>query len=76
VIPSADIDQVLLFFCEEGWHKVARIVGKTLVVFEERGLRITAQEIDDRMATLVGSGQLEAQGNIRNWRYSEVRKPT
>jgi hypothetical protein len=27
------------------------------------------------MAVLVGSGQLQAQGNIKKWRYSEVRLP-
>ena len=76
MIPASDIDQLLLSFCDKRWLKVARIIGKTLQTFEERGVRVTAEEIDARMEVLVGTRQLEAKGNIRNWRYSEVRLPT
>ena len=34
-----------------------------------------ADQIDARMAVLVGNGQLQAQGNIKKWRYSGVRLP-
>jgi hypothetical protein len=73
VIRPSDIDAVLLSFCESRWLKVARIVGQTLQTFEERGLRVTADEIDARMQSLVDTRQLEAKGKILNWRYSEVR---
>ena len=72
---ASDIDQVLLSFCEGRWLKVARIIGNTLQTFEKRGVRVSADEIDVRMEVLVDTGQLEAQGNIRKWRYSEVRLP-
>jgi hypothetical protein len=62
-------------FCHGHWQKVAKIIGKTLDTFEERGVRLTTKEIDARMEVLVGSRQLESEGNIRNWRYSEVRLP-
>jgi hypothetical protein len=75
VIPTADIDQVILSLCDREWLKVARIVGKTMKTFEGRQLHVSADEIDERMAFLVSSRQLESQGNIRNWRYSEVRLP-
>jgi hypothetical protein len=75
VIPASDIDRVLLSFCEDSWLKVARIVGKTMKTFEQRGTPISADAIDARLAALVDSRQLEARGNIRNWRYSEVRLP-
>jgi len=78
VNPASDIDRLLLSFCEKHWRKVARIVGQTYQILETRGVRITdgtAQEIDARMAVLVGTRQLEAKGNIRNWRHSEVRLP-
>ena len=47
-------------------------------VLEERGVQFDgtiADQIDARMAVLVGSGQLEAAGNIKRWRHSEVRLP-
>jgi hypothetical protein len=31
--------------------------------------------MDARMAVLVRSGKLEAEGNIKRWGYSEVRLP-
>lgn len=78
MIPAAEIDQLLLSFCDARWRKVARVIGNTMQALEERGVRIAsgvAEQLDARMAVLVGSGQLEAKGNIRNWRYSEVRLP-
>jgi biotin-(acetyl-CoA carboxylase) ligase len=78
VIPASDIDRTLLSFCDQHWRKVARIIGQTMQSFEARGIQVTgkmADEIDARMAVLVRTRQLEAQGNIRNWRHSEVRLP-
>jgi hypothetical protein len=44
-------------------------------VLEDRGIPFNVKSIDARMASLVRSKRLEAQGNIRKWRYSEVRLP-
>jgi Protein of unknown function len=76
---ASDIDRMLLSFCEKRWLKVARIIGKTMEVLERRGVEMdggVADQMDARMAALVGSGQLEAAGNIKKWRYSEVRLPS
>ena len=78
MIPADEIDQLLLSFCAERWLKVARIIGKTMDALDQRGVQIdgsVADQLDARMAVLVGSGQLEAKGNIKRWRYSEVRLP-
>jgi hypothetical protein len=75
VIPASKIDQLLLSFCDERWLKVARIIGKTLQTCEERGVQVSAEAIDARLEVLVTTRQLEAKGNIRNWRYSDVRLP-
>jgi hypothetical protein len=78
VISESEIDQLLLSFCAQRWLKVARIVGKTFTEIEQRGLAIDgtmAQAIDARLEVLVSSGQLEAVGNIKNWRFSEIRLP-
>jgi hypothetical protein len=45
---------------------------------DQRGVQIdgsVTDQLDARMAVLVGSGQLEAKGNIKRWLYSEVRLP-
>jgi hypothetical protein len=79
MISASELDKLILSFCVIPWRKVARIAGDTLQALEERSVPIdgsVAGQFDARMAALVGSGQLEAKGNIRKWRYSEVRLPT
>jgi hypothetical protein len=74
MISARTIDQLLLSFCETRWRKV----GGSFQTLEGCGIRPSGtivKIIDMRMAALVGSGRLEAQGNIRKWRYSEVRLP-
>jgi hypothetical protein len=78
VISQHEIDRLLLSFCNTQWQKVAKIIGNVLQVIEKRQIRCSigfAVTIDARMAILVRNGKLEAQGNIRKWRYSEVRLP-
>lgn len=78
MIPASDLDQLLLSFSDRQWRKVARIIGKTLDALEQRGVQLDgtiAAQIDARMAMLVGNRQLEAKGDIRRWRYSEIRLP-
>jgi len=78
MVPMADLDRLLLSFCAERWMKVARIIGDTMQALERRGVQMdgsVADQLDARMAVLVGGGQLQAKGNIKHWRYSEVRLP-
>ena len=67
-----EIDQVILAHCREQWLKVARVIGDTVNALD---VPTTPEAIADRLATLIKVGRLEAQGNIANWRYSEVRLP-
>jgi hypothetical protein len=78
MISTRQIDQLLLAFCDTRWRKVARIIGNSMKILSECRIRPSgtlAKIIDMRMAALVANGRLEAQGNIRKWRYSEVRLP-
>ncbi len=78
MIAAAELDELMLSFCDVRWRKVARVFGNTMQVLEDRGIQISggvAAALDARMEALVKSGRLEAEGNIRRWRYSEVRLP-
>jgi hypothetical protein len=78
MILESDLDALLLSFCDQRWLKVARIAGNTLQALEDRGITSAgklADQIDARLAALVDSGKLEAKGNIKRWRYSEVGLP-
>jgi Protein of unknown function len=76
MIPASELDRLLLSFCNDRWQKVAKIIGKTFDALEEREIKTSADDIDGRMEVLVGSGQLEAQGDIKKWMHSEVRLST
>jgi hypothetical protein len=78
MIAARELDELILSFCKERWQKVAMVFSKTMQVLEDRGIQISggvADALDARMEALVKSGRLEAKGNIRRWRYSEVRLP-
>jgi hypothetical protein len=40
MIPAAELDQLLLSFCDARWRKVARVIGNTMQVLEERGVQL------------------------------------
>jgi hypothetical protein len=78
VIAASELDDLILSFCDDHWRKVAMVFGMTMQVLEDRGIQIDggiANALDARMEVLVGSGRLQAKGDIRQWRYSEVRLP-
>jgi hypothetical protein len=78
MIAATELDELILSFCDVRWLKVARIFGNTMQVLEDRGIQIPggmAAALDARLEALVKSGRLQAKGNIRRWRFSEVRLP-
>lgn len=69
------IDLELASHASSRWLKVARVV---LDALRSSGFDVTDEAIAlhvRRVATLVASGVLEAQGNLRRPRWSEVRLP-
>jgi len=67
------IDELILSFATAQWQKVALIVAKTLHECERRQINVDADEIGKRVALLVAEKRLDSQGNLTNWRRSEVR---
>jgi len=60
------------------WRKVAMVIGRVADGIGDdspRGDDERYELVARRIETLVGDGHLEAQGNIKNWRFSEVRLP-
>ena len=67
----------LLAAADGRWKKVAMVIsrvadamGKDLPEGDD-GYELVARRIE----ALVGDGRLAAQGDIKNWRFSEVRRP-
>jgi len=74
---AARIDEAILSVAQPHWRKVAMIIAKTA---EVEGIGVADDEnghevISSRIEALVGEGRLVAQGNLKRWRYSEVRLP-
>jgi hypothetical protein len=68
------IDESLLSNASRQWHKVARIIGRTMM---ELGNQFDLPDVffSTRIKHLVASGALEAVGNLNRMRFSEVRIP-
>jgi hypothetical protein len=73
---TARIEEAILAAVGELWKKVAMVIAK---VSDAMGTELpTGDErqevISDLIEVLVRAGRLEAQGNTKNWRFSEVRR--
>jgi hypothetical protein len=74
---NSRIDDAILSVAGERWKKVARAIVEVAKLTSseipsgDEGLEVISQHIE----VLVRSGRLAAQGNTRNWRFSEVRLP-
>jgi hypothetical protein len=70
-LSDEELDARLLSHALTEWIKVAMLVALTMRTFEAwDDDRLTA-----RICTLVAEGKLEGAGNLRRWRFSEVRLP-
>ena len=75
-----EIDEAILAFLSSAngrWRKVAMVISR---VVNAMGKDLPeGNECYDlvarRIEALVKEGRLVAQGNIQNWRFSEVRRP-
>ena len=69
------IDLALLANAHTQWRKVARIVGTTMSALAQRPKDVLDVFYAQRIQRLVAAGALEAQGNLKRMRFSEVRIP-
>jgi hypothetical protein len=74
VKPSeAKLDQTILSVSLASWQKVAMILGKSFRQLEDEGVRTRFEDLAARLEALVSVGRLESQGDLSEWRHSEVR---
>jgi hypothetical protein len=75
------IDGAILFLLpavDGRWKKVAMVIVRVAEAMDndlpegEDGYQMVAR----RIKALVSEGRLAAQGDIKNWRFSEVRRPS
>jgi len=72
---NSQIHDAILFAVGDRWTKVAKVIVKVADTLAQdlprgnKGYQVIAGEI----GALVRVGRLTARGNIKNWRFSEVR---
>lgn len=69
----ARIDAALLAQASFQWRKVARVVGTAMTKRSRRVAGVPDLYYSERVRVLVRRGVLQAQGNLKAMRYSEVR---
>jgi hypothetical protein len=72
-----EIDEAILVNLGTAWTKVALVVVR---VADESGLAFSEDEDDfevvaNHIEQLANEGRLIAQGDIKDWRHCEIRKP-
>ena len=70
---QSPLDPMIFAAATAQWQKTAVLISK---VFDTDGFNkdtISGQMVADRIYALVEAGTLEATGNIRRWRESNVR---
>lgn len=70
------IDQAILSHCEAQWRKVAYVVVMAMNAHPDTYLDIPDAYYATRVRELVAEGLIEAQGDLRRIRFSEVRLGT
>ena len=68
------VDRAILSSCVRQWRKVARVVSTAMAQVDPVLSGVPDLFYGERVSALVGRGALDAQGDLRRMRYSEVRK--
>jgi hypothetical protein len=74
--PSVDVldfDRVILSELQKQWLKTARIVGHVSEHYAKLGISLDPAIAAARLMKMVETGLVEAAGDLRKWRFSEVR---
>ena len=68
-----DFDRVLLSELHQHWRKTARVVGHVSEHYAKLGISLDPAIAAARLMKMVETGVIEAAGDLRKWRFSEVR---
>jgi hypothetical protein len=72
-VTVADFDRVILSELSHYLRKTARIVGNVSEHYRSLGVDLDPAIVAARLMAMADSGVIEAAGDLRKWRFSEVR---
>lgn len=67
------LDALLMAQVKEREQKIAMVIVRAMKPYGEDWDR---ERVKQRIIALVEAGKVESFGNIRHWRYSEIRLPS
>ena len=73
-VSEADLDQIIFAVMTSRLQKTAVVIHRALERCTELGLPISADILCARLGALADTDRIEGAGDLRKWRYSEVRK--
>ena len=73
--PVETYDRLLVSAARPDWQKGVLVVGKALGASFDEQVRVSSDFLFSRLADLVRSGQLEAQGDVQGWEEDMRRAP-
>jgi Protein of unknown function len=74
-VSENDLDAIIFSSVTRHYRKVALVISKAFDECKARALPIDHEVIGVRIRLLTETGRLESQGDVRKWRFSEVRLP-
>jgi hypothetical protein len=72
-VSETDLDNAIFSALTSRWQKTAMVVGNALKHCETLALPVDEEMVGVRIRALAEAGRLEGEGDLRKWRYSEVR---
>ena len=72
-VSESDLDTIIFAALDMRWQKTAMVIAKALQRCEELEMPINAEIFGVRIQALAEAGRLESDGDVRVWRFSEVR---
>jgi hypothetical protein len=72
-VSETELDSVIFSALNSRWQKTAMVITKALKRCETLGLPVDAEVVGVRIQALAEADRLEGEGDLRKWRYSEVR---
>ena len=74
-VTEADIDAAIFEFLKRRRQKMAKVVGDACLRLDSQSKSISAEIIAARIIALEEADRIEGVGDLREWRFSEIRLP-
>ena len=72
-VSEADLDTIIFSVLTSRLQKTAMVIATAVKRCDERALPVSAEIIGARIQALAEADRIESAGDLRKWRYSEVR---